>query len=89
MKESEPGPARVPFVRSEPSFPYGKDERPLRVISLNGRVDHLVREELPCGVITTLCGAILRGNLPMQPKPVFRTCKGCLAEQKARASRVV
>jgi hypothetical protein len=56
---------------------------PLLVIGLNGTVDHLVRDELPGGVVTTLCGAILRGSPPIQPKPVFRTCKGCLAEQKA------
>jgi len=50
---------------------------PLRVIGLNGTVDHYVKEELPGGVVSTLCGAFLRGNPPQQPKPIFRTCRAC------------
>jgi len=41
------------------------------------RAMHYVKEELPGGVVSTLCGALLRGNPPQQPKPVFRTCRGC------------
>jgi len=49
----------------------------LRVIGVNGTVDHYVKEELPGGVVSTLCGALLRGNPPQQLKPIFRICRGC------------
>jgi len=50
---------------------------PLRVIGLNGTVDHYVKEELPGGVVITFCGAFLRGRPPQQAKRIFRTCRGC------------